>query len=177
MKTPDSRRGQLGLRPSQIIRGDVHKMQLDSSSRLESLMNKMVTSLLVLVALQTGIIIGLVGAPQIERRVRASTEPQNSPSSNSPTPSQSEQKLTPVQPSMTTGTVAIYLILSHHVQADQLVVNGYDILKLQNAELQLLSRFIPPRDIQTAVDGAKSTENFTVATPPQPQPFNTQPQK
>jgi hypothetical protein len=55
---------------------------------------------------------------------------------------------------MTTGTIGIYLILSHHLQTDELVVNGYDLLKLQNAELGLLSHFVPQAEIKAAVESA-----------------------
>lgn len=75
---------------------------------------------------------------------------------------------------MTAGTIGIYLILAHHIQSDQLVVNGYDLLKLQNAELTLLSRFVPASEIAKAVNDARVPEVYQVQNPtPAPVPAPT----
>lgn len=131
------------------------------------------TTLANLLTLVVGITIGLLLAPHIEKSVHAtSAEPQaatpGTTFSGAITQQSAEPKVTTVQPSMTTGTIGIYLILSHHIQSDELVVNGYDVMKLQNAELSLLSRFVPASEIQAAVDGAKAGEVFTVAKPQPP---------
>lgn len=135
------------------------------------------TTLANLLTLAVGITIGLLLAPHIEKSVHAtSAEPQAIPGtafSGSIAQQSAEPKVTTVQPSMTTGTVGIYLVLSHHVQSDELVVNGYDMLKLQNGELALLSRFVPASEIQSMVESSKAGEVFTVKPPqPPPQPAN-----
>jgi len=63
---------------------------------------------------------------------------------------------------MTGGSVGVYLVLAHHVQSDELVVNGYDLLKLQQGEINLLSRFVPAAEISNMVNSARATELYTV---------------
>ena len=135
------------------------------------IMKYALASLANLITLGVGISIGLILAPHFEKRVRAeATDFGQSPQAgtSAPVPTQSPQKITPVNPVMTAGSVGVYLVLSHHVQSDELVVNGYDMLKLQNGELQLLSRFVPASEIQKIVEDSKTNELFTVAQPPQP---------
>jgi hypothetical protein len=133
-----------------------------------------VVSAINLAILLVGITLGVMLAPHIEKSADAA-EPQASQMPAAP----AGQKLTPVRPSMTTGTIGIYLILAHHIQSDELVVNGYDLLKLQNSELQMLSRFVPAAEIQRAVEDAKTGEMYTVAqpTPPPATQPNKSPQK
>ena len=113
------------------------------------------TTLANLLVLAVGITIGVYLSPHLERPVQASAEPQAATPASPPT--EAEQKITAIQPSMTTGTVGFFLVLSHHIQSDELVVNGYDILKLQNEELGLLSHFVPQVEIQNAVNRGKGT--------------------
>jgi hypothetical protein len=141
--------------------------------RIRSLIVKYVAiSTVNLAILLSGIAIGVFVAPHLERTARANPTEQ---ASTSPVPqtlptvttaSQLGLKVTPIQPTMTAGTIGIYLVLAHHVQSDELVVNGFDLVKLHNAELQLLSRLIPPADIQKAVNDSKAGEIFTVASQP-----------
>jgi hypothetical protein len=135
-------------------------------------------SLINLGFLVAGLMIGLILVPRIETIVHAAPQaakdasvPQVPASSNPPVSPPSPTagpKVTQVQPGMTTGTIGIYLILSHHLQTDELVVNGYDLLKLQNAELGLLSHFVPQAEIKAAVESAKASEIFQVAQPTPP---------
>lgn len=129
------------------------------------------------VTLATGIAIGLIIAPRVEKTVRAKVEGvQSAPSSTPTVPNEGTQvaagapKVTPITPMMTGGSIGVYLVLAHHVQSDELVVNGYDMLKLQQGELNLLSRFVPPAEISKIVDNAKATEIYTVKTPASTQP-------
>jgi len=136
-----------------------------------------VASAINLAILIVGVVIGVMLAPRFTGTTNA--QPISSNAQQPPTFTQTvnqglpmpevQPKVTPVMPGMTTGTVGIFLILAHHVQSDELVVNGYDILKLQNAELQLLSRFVPQSEIAKAINDSKATELFTVKQPiPQP---------
>jgi hypothetical protein len=75
-------------------------------------------------------------------------------------------KTTKVQPQMTAGTVAIFLTLSHHIQSDELVVNGFDMLKLQQNELNLLARFVPVKDVQAAIEDSRASQLYQVAEAP-----------
>jgi hypothetical protein len=112
-------------------------------------------SFLNLLILGVGIAIGFMLAPHLEKPVQATVEPQAAVSQPTPqaAPTSGEPKITTVSPSLNTGTVGIYLVLAHHVQSDELVVNGYDILRLQNEELSLLSRFVPAVEIQMPSTG------------------------
>jgi hypothetical protein len=129
-------------------------------------------SFLNLLILGVGIAIGFVLAPHMEKPVQATIEPQAATSQPTPqaTPNSGEPKIATVTPQLTTGTVGIYLVLSHHIQSDELVVNGYDMLKLQNEELSLLSRFVPALEIQNAVNRSRASELFKIEQPKPAQP-------
>lgn len=93
-----------------------------------------------------------------------------------------QPKITPVQPTVTAGTVGFYIILGHQIQADQLVVNGFDVMKLTQAEFDLLAKFVPPDQIQKAIADSRATTLYQVqpqsTTPPTPQPQSpSSPQK
>jgi hypothetical protein len=130
-----------------------------------------------------GIALGVILAPHIEKPVGAQNPTPAATSHDLEgiqavgpvTTNAAGQKVTPIAPGMQVGTVGIYLILAHRVESDQLVVNGYDLLKLQNSQLSMLSRFVPASEIQKAVEDAKVPELYTVgntATPPTPSPTN-----
>lgn len=139
-------------------------------------MKNALASLVNLVTLLIGISIGVMLAPHIEHPAKAvSEEPQvqSTPGAAVQPPSGFEgHMVTPqmVQPGLTVGTGGVYLLLSHHIQSDELVVNGYDMLKLQNAQLQLLSRFVPASEIQAAVNGARADHLYQAGPPPGSQP-------
>lgn len=141
-------------------------------------------SLVNLLILLVGIALGLLLRPYIDRPVHAASEPQfGSQLGTSQVPfgqtvvAAVEPKITSVSPSLTTGTVGIYLVLSHHIQSDELVVNGYDLLKLQNEELGLLSRFVSSADIQNAVNRSRAAEVYKIEQPkPAQAPATTKPQ-
>jgi hypothetical protein len=140
-------------------------------------------SLANLATLAIGITIGIMLAPHLEKPASARAEPsQVQPSSGglgAPTgftatvvvPEQ-------VQPQMTTGTIGSYLLLAHHVQTDELVVNGLDVVKLEQGELNLMARTLGfnRQDVQNIVDQARTTQLYQVAPQKQPAPANT-PQK
>ena len=64
------------------------------------------------------------------------------------------------------GSIGVYLLLSHHIQTDELVANGIDLLKLHQAEINLLSRFVPASEITNAINEARVPEDqqYQVAT-------------
>ena len=140
-------------------------------------MKNALASLVNLVTLLIGITIGIMLAPHLEKQASAvSAPPAQVPPSSNPTgvpPPQppgmfSAATAEPIQPTMTVGSIGSYLVLAHHVQADELVVGQFNLLKLQNAELQLLARFVPPSDIQAAVNSAREDRVYQVAPPSQP---------
>jgi hypothetical protein len=129
------------------------------------------TSFANLLILLVGITIGVLLAPHIEQHAQAAnTDPQTTPAASLSTKEGIEQ----VQPSMQAGTVGFYLLLAHHTQTDELVVNGIDLLKLEQGELNLLSRIpgVYPGQIQAIVDDAKKdTHLYQVSTPKPPVPL------
>jgi hypothetical protein len=140
------------------------------------IMRYALTSLANLLMLVVGITIGVLLAPHFERRVDAVSASQAAPAPQatppSATPSAAASGVEQVQPMMQAGTVGFYLLLAHHTQTDELVVNGLDILKLEQGELNLLSRLpgVYPGQIQGIVDDARSgTHLYQVASPKPPQ--------
>ena len=127
-----------------------------------------------LLTLVIGITIGIMLAPHFERPAQAvSTESQAAPSATTaqaPPPSNIEQ----VSPTMTAGSIGSYLVLAHHVQSDELVVNGLDMMKLQQGELNLLSKIpgVYSWELSGIIKDARDTHLYQVASPKQPQPTN-----
>jgi len=123
-----------------------------------------VISAINLAILLVGIAIGVTMAPRIEPSASAASGQQVG-SAATQTPSAGGVKLTPVQPGMQVGTVAAYLSLAHHIQSDELVVNGINLLQLHQEEINLLAKFVPQQEINNAIARSKATELYTVATP------------
>jgi hypothetical protein len=123
-----------------------------------------------LLTLAVGMTIGVVLAPHFEKQVQAvSADPQSSPSTSTTTTAAAsgpEQ----ISPTMTAGSIGAYLLLAHHVQSDELVVNGVDILKLEQGEINLLSKVpgVYPWQIQSVISDAQNTHLYQVAAPTPP---------
>ena len=119
-----------------------------------------------LAVLLVGITIGVILAPHVEKHAQAAEGQTQTPAAPAVNNSSPEQ----VQPQMTIGTIGAYIVLSHHVQSDEMVVNGIDILKLEQGELNLLSRIpgVYPWEVQGIVDNAKATHLYQVASPKPP---------
>ena len=124
-----------------------------------------------LLTLAIGIAIGLMLAPRVEKTAHAQvSNAQSVPPA--PTPQSSLGTTSPeqVQPAISAGSMGAFLLLAHHVQSDELVVNGIDMLKLQQGELNLLATIpgVMPQSIQKIVDDAKNTHLYQVASPKPP---------
>jgi hypothetical protein len=118
-----------------------------------------------LATLLIGLILGVLLAPHLEKPAQAfSAEPQNQSVPTAPAPTSGPEQ---IQPGVTTGSFGAYLVLAHHIQSDELVVNGIDIMKLQQGEINLLSRSlgITQQDIQNVINDARNTHLYQVATP------------
>jgi hypothetical protein len=131
-------------------------------------------SLINLLTLAVGITIGVLLAPHVERHVQAEEGQAQSQSAGQGQPAGQEPTNGPeqIQPTITAGSIGAYLLLAHHVQSDELVVNGIDVLKLEQGELNLISSLpgVPSWRIQQIVDGAKASHLYQVASPKPPQP-------
>jgi hypothetical protein len=142
-----------------------------------------IISAINLAILLVGIAIGVMVAPHIEKTVNASppvpqAANQASPAESHPTSTTanaSHQRITPIQPGISIGSVGSYLVLAHRLQSDEAVVNGFNIMKLHEAELGLLSRFVPASEINKVVENAKADELYQVGNPPQPETPTTKP--
>lgn len=61
-----------------------------------------------------------------------------------------------VKPVFTAGSAGIGTLLAGRIAADSLVVNGYDVLKLQNELLDMLARRgVPANEIRAAIERSK----------------------
>src|ERR1700674_4870610 len=141
-------------------------------------MRYVIASTLTLIAVLLGIVIGILIAPYVEKRTQAnpvlqSAAPVQQPIAQAPqpaAPAPKAPKINQVSPGLSAGTIGAYLFLAHHIQSDELVVNGFDVMKLQEVELELLSRFVPADALQKAVDGARVGEIYQIGPPPAPAP-------
>ena len=70
-----------------------------------------------------------------------------------PPPSEYEE----ISPIMTVGSAGIGTLLANRVASDQIMANGYDVLKLDEGILQLIQRktFATDSELQGVVDRAK----------------------
>ena len=118
-------------------------------------------SLLNLVTLVAGLLIGFFFGTSYSGRVHAQGNPQ----------------VQEIQPGVMTGTFGAGLVLAHDIQSDSLVVNGYDLLKLHQNTLNYLGKQIGANSIaiQELIDNSKATKLYTIkpaAPSPAPTPAN-----
>jgi hypothetical protein len=74
-----------------------------------------------------------------------------------PVPSCDTESFECITPGLTTGAAAFGVVLANRIASDQLMVNGYDPLKLQDLTLSTLQRkgILSTREVLAIVDGAK----------------------
>jgi hypothetical protein len=112
-----------------------------------------------LLTLLVGITIGVLIAPRFEKHAEAHAAYQSGPTDSGP-----EQ----ISPVITAGSMGTNLLLVHHTQMDELVVNGIDMLKLEQGEINLLARIpgVLPGQVQSIVDDSrKDVHLYQVAAP------------
>jgi hypothetical protein len=117
-----------------------------------------------LAILIVGIAIGVVLSPHIEKTASAAQQfgpAQPTPALTAATP----PKINQVSTDLSAGKIGAYLLLAHHIQSDELVVNGIDLLKLHDAELHLLAGFLGNDAIQRAVNESRVEEIYQVTAP------------
>jgi hypothetical protein len=127
-------------------------------------MKNTIGALVILVTLLFGILIGILLAPRIEPRVYA----QQHPTAPACVNSADTECLTPI---MTVGSAGIGKLVGNQIATDQLSVNGYDILKLQNNMITAMVRggLITP-DAAKALAEASHPDKYLRYQPPQPPP-------
>jgi hypothetical protein len=122
-----------------------------------------------LLTLLIGIAIGLMLSPNMERSVAAQPA-QPAGCVNSAT-------VECVTPIMTVGSAGIGRLLSNQIAADQLTVNGYDVLKLDNNLLGIMVQkgAISPQDAQRIAESSHPDKllRFQLPSPPAAPPGKT----
>jgi len=110
--------------------------------------------LLNLVTLVIGLAIGFIFGTSYSGRVYA----------------QANQKIEEITPGVTTGSFAAALILAHEINADSVVVQGFDILKLHQNTLNYLSRqpLANQVEIQRIIDESKAEKVYHMKAPQAP---------
>ncbi len=139
-----------------------------------------VGSVVNLVTLCLGMVIGVVVAPHLEQRILANQTAQQPPQSSGPALPQELRdgqiaffdgiRVVGVNPAISAGTAGFYQVLSHHIQTDELIANGFDLLELQQGELNLLQRVVPKADVEAMIQRSRVHELLRVATKPAVQP-------
>jgi hypothetical protein len=124
-------------------------------------MKNIIGVLVILVTLLVGIIIGVLVAPRIETNVYAQQHTAPACVNSADT-----ECLAPI---MTVGSAGIGRLLSNRIAVDQLDVNGYDILKLQNNMLTAMIRggVITP-DAAKALGESSHPDKYLRYQPPAP---------
>ena len=112
-----------------------------------------------LITLAVGIVIGVLIAPRFEGRVQAQ-------GAAPPTTNTNVQTL---QNFMTSPALAANVLLAHELQVDHAVVNGYDLLLLnQNIVNYLATLPVANPTVLTSIgDRSKATTRFTLPPPQQ----------
>jgi hypothetical protein len=142
-----------------------------------------VISAINLAILITGIVLGIMMAPHLEtsasaREPQAATPQTASANPTSSVPAQQDQ-YEEVAPAILIGSIGTETLLAHRIAADQLMVNGYDVLAMQEGVLNLLKNkgVGSYRDIDALVERAKVPKPLRVKmpaaaqpTPPSPKP-------
>jgi hypothetical protein len=86
-------------------------------------------NLVNLITLVIGLSIGFVGGMSYQPRSKVEAQAVTPTSPN----------IQDVSPTMTVGSIGTNLLLAHEVDADQVVINGYDVMKLQQGVINYLS--------------------------------------
>jgi hypothetical protein len=129
--------------------------------------DKTIGKLVTLAALAIGIAIGFLGGvayhPQQEVQAQAI---------NPHAPAVQE-----VSPGVTTGTFGANLILVHEIDADHLVVNGFDLMQMQQNVLNYLAtRPLAERaDIENIINASRASTVYRFKQSPVPAPATTTP--
>jgi len=132
-----------------------------------------------LAALLVGIFLGITFAPHLEHKVSAAPPQLPTVSTQSPAPacvpSSTVECVTPI---MIISSAGIGTLLTNRIASDQVIVNGYDVLKLEN---NILNAMVKHKVITPQEAGDIASQSHPDKTlrfqPPQPQPSPAQPQK
>jgi hypothetical protein len=135
---------------------------------MENISDKTVGKLVSLAILAVGLAVGFAGGVMYrpQQEVQAQASGVQSPN------------VQEVSPGMTTGTLGVNLLLAHEVAADRIIVNGYDLLKMQSNILGYLASrpSAETADIQNIVRRSQADTIYKIKQPaPAPPPPEKKP--
>jgi hypothetical protein len=159
-----------------VFKGVVRLMKRDRARAVrEAIVRYTAISAINLAILLAGIILGIMIAPRLEKSASAHgpqvSTPQAAPNGSTPAPAQQDQ-FEEVSPGMIVGTFGTDTLLAHRIAADQVMINGYDLLALQEGVLNLLKNkgMASYRDIDALVERAKVPKPLRLKIPSTVQP-------
>jgi hypothetical protein len=131
------------------------------------------TTLANILTLMVGVGLGLLLAPKLEKGVSA----QQMASTTAPN-CVSSATVECVAPIMTVGSAGIGRLLVNQISADQLTVNGYDVLKLDNNLLSAIvnAHILSPEQAKALVEASLADKQLRYQPPAAP-PAPTGPAK
>jgi hypothetical protein len=82
-------------------------------------------------------------------------------------------------PGVTTGSMAVQTFLAHRIATDELMVNGYDVMALDEGIINLLKNkgIANYRDLDAVIERAKVPHPLRMKVPTQPQPSKPEEKK
>jgi len=135
-----------------------------------------VISAINLAILITGIMLGIMLAPHLEKSASASepqaTAPQAAPANPTTNVPVQQDQYEEVSPGILIGSLGTDTLLARRVAADQVMINGYDVLAIQEGVLNLLKNkgVGSYRDIDALVERAKVPKPLRIKMPAAAQP-------
>jgi hypothetical protein len=126
---------------------------------MANISDKTLGKLVTLATLLTGLAIGFVGGIMYHPRQDVHAQ------SVAPSPNVQE-----VSPGVTTNTFAANLILAHEVATDRVIINGYDLMKMENAILTYLATrpLAESADIQNIITKSRADTIYKIKQPTPP---------
>jgi hypothetical protein len=121
-------------------------------------LGKLASLAILAVGLAVGFAVGVMYHPQQEVQAQSVATPASSPN------------IQEVSPGVTTGTFGANLILAHEVATDRLIINGFDLMKMESNILNYLASrpLAESADIQNIVNRSQADTVYKLkqATPP-----------
>ena len=131
-----------------------------------------IISAINLAILLVGIAIGVMLAPHIEKSASAyNAVGQGDQQSPQPAAaSKSEDEYEEVTPMITAGSMATATLLAHRIAADQIMVNGYDVMAIDEGLINLLKNkgVLSYRELDALIEHAKVPRPLRIKLAPPP---------
>jgi hypothetical protein len=135
-------------------------------------MDRTLSSFLQLVTLVLGIAIGVLVAPRFNKAVSAQSDVGQGAASNSS--SETSPNIVYIQSYQSGPAIAATVVLAHDLQADHAVVNGYDLLKIDEGIINYLGTLpmTNPTTLNSIVSNSRATTQYRIRPyTPRPTPL------